>query len=89
MDRKSYFSEIDPALPPAEQAARAKRQRHAEWGIAIARLGGTEPTPSLLQELQQYIDGEVGLDVLSQESIAAGPAQQVLQAVAQREQFAG
>ncbi len=89
MERKSYFSVIDPSLPPAKQAARAKRQRHAEWGIAIAALGGTEPTPALLIELQQYIDGDIGLDKLAQKSIAVGPAQQVLQAVMQREHFAG
>ncbi|MFC7671086.1 hypothetical protein ACFQT0_29595 [Hymenobacter humi] len=68
--------------------ARARRQRHAEWGIAIARLGGTEPTPSLLAEFQAYIDGTGRLDELQQESLRWAP-RSVYSAVSHREQFAG
>ena len=83
------FAPIDPNLPEADRLARAKRLQHAEWGLAIARLGGTEPTPALLRELQRYIDGEVSLQELSQGSLIASPADQVYQAVAHREEFAG
>lgn len=83
------FAPIDHNLPEADRLARAKRQQHAEWGLAIARLGGTEPTPALLRELQRYIDGEVSLQELSQGSLIASPADQVYQAVAHREEFAG
>ena len=78
-----YFTPIDPALPEAEQAARAKRQRHAEWGVAVAGLGGTRPTPGLVAELQAYVDGTRTLDELTQ---AAPPVARVFQAVAHRAQ---
>jgi hypothetical protein len=83
-----YFTPISSHLPEAEQQARAKRQRHAEWGLAVARLGGTEPTAALLAELQLYIDGQVSLQTLCQQSPEASPADHVYQAVARREQFA-
>lgn len=85
----SHFPPIDATLPDEEQAARAKRQHCAEWGLAVARLGGTETAPDLLAGLQRYIDGEVSLAELSQAGHPPGQPNQVFQDVARRERFAG
>ena len=58
----SFFDRIDPALAAPEQEARAKRQRTAEWGLALTRLGGTHADAAQLQELQRYIDGDLSLE---------------------------
>lgn len=83
-----YFEAISSDLPEVEQAARAKRQRHAEWGVAVSRLGGTEVEPELLQELQRYINGELSLEELVRQDYPPGRLTQVYQVVARREQFA-
>ncbi|HEX8658058.1 MAG TPA: hypothetical protein VF690_11005 [Hymenobacter sp.] len=70
MARICYFAPIDPGLPEAEQAARAKRQRHAKWGVA--GLAGAFPTPELVVELQAYVDGYRGLAELPQAAPPAG-----------------
>jgi hypothetical protein len=80
-----YFVPIDAALPEAEQQARAKRQRHAEWGVAVAGLGGTNPPPELLAELQRYIDGAVSLAELCRPDQASPRVVKVYEAVAYRE----
>ncbi|MBC6609243.1 hypothetical protein H8B13_20660 [Hymenobacter sp. BT188] len=82
-----YFTPISPDLPPAERAARLKRQMHAEWGIAVARLGGTEPCVAIVQELQRYIDGQVTLQELAGQDQLPLPSTRVLQATLQRETF--
>ncbi|HEX8350389.1 MAG TPA: antitoxin VbhA family protein [Hymenobacter sp.] len=56
-----FFTLIPPDLSPEEQAARRKRQQQAEWGVAVARLGGGEPSAYVLADLQRYIDGELTL----------------------------
>ncbi|TGE28567.1 hypothetical protein [Hymenobacter metallicola] len=61
-----YFKPIPADLPQPEAAARLKRQRHAEWGIAVASMGGIGPKPELLQELQRYIDGELTIQQIAQ-----------------------
>ncbi|TGE24353.1 hypothetical protein E5K00_03820 [Hymenobacter aquaticus] len=61
-----YFNPIPTDLPEQEAAARQKRQRHAEWGIAVASMGGTGPKPELLLELQRYIDGELTIQQIAQ-----------------------
>lgn len=88
MSNSQYFSPIDTALPEIEQQARAKRQNHAEWGIAIARLGGTIPAAELLHELQRYINGEVSIQELARNGHPPGQLNHVLQNVANREHFA-
>lgn len=89
MPDSPYFKPLEAALPEEEQAARAKRQRHAEWGLAVARLGGTQTAPELLAELQRYIDGEVSLAELAQAGHPPGQPNQVFRDVARRERFAG
>lgn len=84
-----YFDPIDPDLPEAEQAARAKRQHHAEWGVAVSRLGGIDVAPDLVRELQRYINGELSLEELARLDHPPGLPTQVYQVVARREQFAG
>ncbi|GAB2470799.1 hypothetical protein GCM10011375_38560 [Hymenobacter qilianensis] len=83
----SLFTPIPDELPAAERAARRKRQRHAEWGIAVARLGGTEPCRAIVQELQRYIDGEVSLQQLAGQDELPRPSARVLEATRQREEF--
>ena len=83
-----YFLPIDPELPEAEQQAHAKRQRHAEWGVAVAGLGGTLPAPELLAELQRYINGEVSLAELCRMGQSSPPIIKVYVAVAYREKVA-
>ncbi|UOQ51697.1 hypothetical protein [Hymenobacter cellulosivorans] len=61
-----YFKPIPADLPETEAAARLKRQRHAEWGIAVASMGGAGPKPELLHELQRYIDGELTIEQIAQ-----------------------
>ncbi|MCB2377048.1 hypothetical protein LGH70_05610 [Hymenobacter sp. BT635] len=61
-----YFKPIPTDLPEQEAVARLKRQRHAEWGIAVASMGGTGPKPALLLELQRYIDGELTIQQIAQ-----------------------
>lgn len=84
-----YFAPISPDLPEAEQAACAKRQQHAEWGVAVSRLGGIDVEPELLQELQRYINGELSLAELVSQEYPAGQPAQVYRVVARRAQFAG
>ncbi len=72
-----HFAPIDPDLPEAEQVARTKRQQHAEWGVAVSRLGGLDIEPELLQELQRYIDGELSLEELVQLDYPPGVPTQV------------
>jgi hypothetical protein len=62
----TYFKPIPADLPEPEVAARLKRQRHAEWGIAVASMGGTGPRPELVQELQRYVDGELTIQQIAQ-----------------------
>ena len=56
-----YFNPFPSNLSAEELAARQKRQRQAEWGVAVARLGGGEPPTYVLEDLQRYIDGELTL----------------------------
>lgn len=60
-----YFSSFPSGLAPAELAQRQKRQRQAEWGVAVAQLGGTLPAARVLADLQRYIDGELTLEEVS------------------------
>ncbi|WP_457084572.1 hypothetical protein [Hymenobacter sp. HD11105] len=83
----STFTPIPTQLPAAERAARRKRQQHAEWGIAVTRLGGTEPCRAILQELQRYIDGQVSLPELAGQDELPQPSARVLEATRQREEF--
>ncbi|TGE18051.1 hypothetical protein [Hymenobacter elongatus] len=62
----TYFKPISADLPEQEVAARLKRQRHAEWGIAVASMGGAGPKPELLLELQRYVDGELTIQQIAQ-----------------------
>jgi hypothetical protein len=62
---KSYFNAFPPDLPAAELAARRQRQRHAEWGISVATMSGTPPAPSVIANLQAYIDGEIQIEDLA------------------------
>jgi hypothetical protein len=50
-----YFAPFPDGLSEAELAARQKRQRQAEWGVAVAALGGTVPGPEVLADLQRLI----------------------------------
>jgi|GEM_PF-5948551 len=58
---KTPFNPLPEGLSEAETTARLKRQRCAEWGVAVAALGGTPPSPEILSELQRYIDGDITL----------------------------
>lgn len=89
LDRNQLFAVIDGALPPAEQQDRAKRQQHAEWDLAVARLGDLKSTPALMGHLQHYINGERSLPELIQLDHAAGVFTPVYQLVARHEAFAG
>jgi hypothetical protein len=82
-----YFKAIPPDLPEAEQAARRKRQNHAEWGIAVAALGGTLPGAPILTELQRYIDGELSIEELAGLGQPPRPETKVFEAVVQRERI--
>jgi len=62
----NYFNPFPPDLPPEELAARQQRQRQAEWGVAVARLGGGEPSTYVLADLQRYINGELTLDEVAE-----------------------
>jgi len=57
-----YFKPFPADLSAEELAARQQRQRQSEWGLAVARLGGGEPSAYVLADLQRYIDGELTLD---------------------------
>ena len=89
VESSKYFDPIEPALPEDEQAARAKRQQHAEWGLAVSRLGGVNIEPEMLHQLQCYINGELSLEELTRVDHPPGRPSQVYQVVAQREKFAG
>ncbi|QHJ07681.1 antitoxin VbhA family protein [Hymenobacter busanensis] len=84
MDPK-YFEPIPEGLPEADAAARLKRLRHAEWGIAVSRLGGTLPDPKLIAELQRYINGE--LTIAEVAGIVEPPASAAIQAIVTRERL--
>jgi hypothetical protein len=76
-----YFAPFPAGLSEVELAARQKRQQQAEWGVAVAALGGTLPQPKVLADLQRYIDGELTLDEvaeLTNEQDALSPAYQAL-----------
>lgn len=60
-----YFTPFPADLAPAELAQRQKRQRQAEWGVAVAQLGGTMPGSRVMADLQRYIDGELTLEEVS------------------------
>ena len=89
MPDRPRFQPVDTTLSEEEQAACAKRQRHAEWGLAVARLGDIETGPELLAELQRYINGEVSLAELAQTGYPSGQSNPVYQDVAHRERFVG
>ncbi|RTQ49144.1 hypothetical protein EJV47_13430 [Hymenobacter gummosus] len=82
-----YFRAIPADLPEDEQAARRKRQNHAEWGIAVAALGGTLPAASILTELQRYIDGELTIEDLAGLGHPPRPETKAFDAVVQRERL--
>lgn len=82
-----YFKDIAADLPEAEQAARQKRQNHAEWGIAVAALGGTIPSATILTELQRYIDGEMTIEELAGLGHPPRPETKAFEAVVQRERL--
>lgn len=82
------FRPLPPDLPEAELAARRKRQSHAEWGLAVAALGGSLPTLHVLEELQRYIDGELSLAELAQLPTAYPADAPVAEAVVRRHQLA-
>ena len=48
-----------------ERTARRQRQRHAEWGIAVARLSGAPPEPVIIAGLQDYINGVRSIETLA------------------------
>jgi hypothetical protein len=81
------FTPISPDLPAAEQGARRKRQHHAEWGVAAARLGKAEVTTAMLQDLQRYIDGELSLEALEALGEPTSPAARVVAATVSRARF--
>ncbi|MCC2548395.1 hypothetical protein LJY25_18255 [Hymenobacter sp. BT175] len=81
----NFFNPIPDDLPPAEAEARRKRQGHAEWGIAVARLGGTLPAPKLLAELQRYIDGE--LTIAQVAGVVEPPQSPAIMAIQNREKL--
>jgi len=62
---KSYFKTFPPDLPADELAARRQRQRYAEWGLSVATMSGTPPAPTVIANLQAYIDGEVQIEDLA------------------------
>ncbi|RAK66984.1 hypothetical protein [Hymenobacter edaphi] len=82
-----YFHDIPADLPEAEQAARHKRQNHAEWGIAVAALGGTQPSAAILTELQRYIDGDLTIEQLAGLGHPPRPETKAFEAVVQRERL--
>ncbi|OUJ66719.1 hypothetical protein [Hymenobacter crusticola] len=84
---RSVFTPIPAELPEAERAARLKRQHQAEWGLAVARLGGTEPSPDILQALQRYIDGALSLAELAGLPPPPHAPSAVVEATLRREQF--
>ena len=61
-----YFKPFPPDLSAPELAARQARQRQAEWGVAVAQLGGGAPPAYVLTDLQRYIDGELTLDEVAE-----------------------
>jgi hypothetical protein len=76
-----YFAPFPAGLAPEELAARQKRQRQAEWGVAVAALGGGVPGPAVLADLQRYINGELTLDEvaeLTNQRDSLSPAYQAL-----------
>ncbi|GAA4371576.1 antitoxin VbhA family protein [Hymenobacter koreensis] len=84
MDPK-YFEPIPDGLPKAEAAARLKRQRHAEWGVAVCRLGGTLPDHKLIAELQRYINGEITIAQVA--GVVDPPMAAAVQAIVTRERL--
>jgi hypothetical protein len=82
------FRPLPPELPEAERVARLKRQSHAEWGLAVAALGGSLPTLHVLEELQRYIDGELSLAELARLPTAYPADAPVAEAVVRRHQLA-
>ncbi|WP_400193663.1 antitoxin VbhA family protein [Hymenobacter sp. B81] len=82
-----YFKDLPPGLSEAEGAARRKRQQHAEWGIAVAAMGGTTPSEAALTELQRYIDGELSLEELARLGHPPRPETRVFEATANRERI--
>ena len=76
-----YFNPLPPDLPVEELAARQQRLRQAEWGVAVARLSGGEPSAYVLADLQRYIDGELTLNEVAEitnRPNALSPAYQAL-----------
>ncbi|KUG09094.1 hypothetical protein ASU33_19945 [Solirubrum puertoriconensis] len=71
-----------------ELAARQRRQSHAEWGLAVAALGGALPTIHVLEELQRYIDGDLSLAELARLPNAYPADKPVAEAVVRRHQLA-
>jgi hypothetical protein len=82
------FQPLPPDLPEAEAAARQKRQSHAEWGLAVAALGGTLPSSDVLAELQRYIDGQLSLADLAQLPLTTPCDRAAALAVVRRHQLA-
>lgn len=81
------FTPICSDLPEAEQEACRKRQRYAEWGVAVARLSKSEVTLDILRDLQRYIDGALSLEELEALGEPASPAARVLVATVSRARF--
>jgi len=61
----SYFTTLPPDLPVPERTARRQRQRHAEWGVAVAKLSGSPPEPFIIAGLQDYINGIQSIENLA------------------------
>lgn len=61
----SYFSSPTSDLSETELKARRLRQRHAEWGVAVAKLSGTPPDAAVIAGLQAYIDGKQAIETLA------------------------
>jgi len=61
----SYFATLPPDLPVAEITARRRRQRHAEWGVAVARMGGAPLDENIIAGLQAYINGALSIEELA------------------------
>ena len=82
------FTPVSPDLPADEQAARHKRQQHAEWGVAASRLGREDITPAILWDLQRYIDGTLSLEALEVLGEPMSPAARVVASTVNRARFA-
>lgn len=67
---KPFFTPAPAGLDAEQLAARQERERHATNSVSILMSNGPAPSPESLELMQQYVDGELTLDQVDEQTRA-------------------